>query len=105
VARAISSDPDGTGADLAVAVVDSWQRRGVGTRLLTAVAELAERLGHRELRGAVLAENVAMLKLTRKVAPWMRARYDGEVVQLTVPLGEAAWTITHEDLVTELLHR
>jgi GNAT superfamily N-acetyltransferase len=103
LARVIGDGTPGSGADLAVAVVDAWQRCGVGTRLLTAVTGLAERLGYRELRGAVLPENVAMQGLARKVAPWLRARYDGEVVQLTVPLGEAAWTITHEDLVADLV--
>jgi GNAT superfamily N-acetyltransferase len=105
IARVIGDGTPGSGADLAVAVVDVWQRRGVGTRLLTAVTDLAERLGYRELRGAVLPENVAMQKLARKVAPWLRAHYDGEVVQLTVPLGEAVWTITHEDLVADLTGR
>jgi GNAT superfamily N-acetyltransferase len=105
IARVVGDGTPGSGADLAVAVVDAWQRRGVGTRLLTALSELAERLGYGELRGAVLPENVGMQGLARKVAPWLRAHYDGEVVQLTVPLGEAAWTITHEDLVADLVRR
>ncbi|OLT15437.1 hypothetical protein BJF78_01650 [Pseudonocardia sp. CNS-139] len=101
IARAIGGD--GGSAELAVAVVDAWQRCGVGTRLLTALGALAERHGHRELRGAVLPENTGMQALARRVAPWARARFDGEVVQLTVPLGAAAWTITHEDLMADLL--
>jgi GNAT superfamily N-acetyltransferase len=105
IARVIGDGTPGTGADLAVAVVDAWQRRGVGTRLLTTVSELAERLGYRELRGAVLPENVAMQQLARKVAPGLRAHYDGEVVQLTVPLGEATWTVTHDDLLADLVRR
>jgi RimJ/RimL family protein N-acetyltransferase len=103
IARVIGGP--GGAADLAVAVVDAWHRRGVGTLLLTAVTELAELLGHRELQGSVLPENVAMQRLARKVAPWLRAHYDGEVVQLTVPLGEAAWTVTHEDLLADLAGR
>jgi GNAT superfamily N-acetyltransferase len=109
IARVIGSGsgPPGSGdpADLAVAVVDAWQRRGVGTRLLTAVTALAEELGYRELRGAVVPENVAMQGLARKIAPWLRAHWDGEVVQLTVPLGAAAWTVTHEDLMADLAGR
>ncbi|GAA1263388.1 hypothetical protein GCM10009609_28120 [Pseudonocardia aurantiaca] len=103
IARVIGSGDPGAGAELAVSVIDAWQRRGVGTRLLTALTSLAERLGYPELRGAVLPENVAMQGLAKKVAPWLRAHYDGEVVQLTVPLGERAWTLTHEDLVADLL--
>ena len=92
-------------AEMSVAVVDAWQRRGVGTRLLTAVADLAERLGYDELHGTVLPENAAMLGMARRVAPWLRARYDGEVVQLVVPLGAAALTVTHEDLMADLVGR
>jgi GNAT superfamily N-acetyltransferase len=93
---------DGT-ADLAVAVVDAWQRRGAGTQLLTAAAALAERLGYTQLLGAVLPENRAMLGLVRRVVPWVRPRFDGEVVQLPIPLGAAAWSVTHEDLIADLV--
>lgn len=85
-------------ADLAVAVVDAWHRRGLGRRLLTAVTELAERAGHTELQGAVLPENVAMLRLVRKLYPMARMHFDGDAVQVRIPIGAAAWTITDEDL-------
>jgi GNAT superfamily N-acetyltransferase len=103
VARAIGSGRDR--AELAVAVVDAWQRRGLGGRLLTAVTALAEDLGRTELRGAVLPENTAMLALARRLLPGVRSRYDGEVVELLVPLGAARWTITEEDLLADLLSR
>ena len=94
----------GTGtADVAVAVVDAWQRRGVGTLLLTALAALAEEIGYSELRGSVLPENVAMQRLARKVLPWARPWFDGDTVWFTAPIGPAAWTVTHEDLVADLL--
>ncbi len=99
-----SGDARGT-ADLAVAVVDAWQRRGVGTRLLTAVAALAEDIGYTELRGTVLPENVAMQRLARSVLPWARTWYDGEAVQIVAPIGPAAWTLTHEDLLADLVKR
>ncbi len=103
VARVIG--PGGGRADLAVAVVDAWQRRGLGGRLLTAVTALAEDLGHTELRGAVLPENAAMLALARRLLPGVRSHYDGEVVELIVPLGAGRWTITEEDLLADLLSR
>ena len=90
-------------ADVAVAVVDAWQRRGVGTHLLTAAGALAEELGYTQLLGAVLPENRAMLALVRRVAPWVRPHFDGEVVQLPIPLGAAACTVTHEDLIADLV--
>ncbi|MHA6782188.1 N-acetyltransferase family protein [Pseudonocardia saturnea] len=92
-------------ADVAVAVVDAWQRRGVGTRLFTALAALAEELGYTELHGAVLPHNVAMQAMVRSAFPWARSAWDGDVVQLVVPIGPAAWTITDEDLMADLLRR
>jgi GNAT superfamily N-acetyltransferase len=89
-------------ADIAVAVVDAWQRRGLGRRLVTAAAELAEQAGITELQGAVLPENHAMLELVRRLFPLALRRFDGEAVQLRIPIGAAAWTITHEDLLADL---
>jgi GNAT superfamily N-acetyltransferase len=89
-------------ADVAVAVVDAWQRRGIGKRLLTAVAALAEQIGYTQLRGSILPENVAMQRLARSVLPWVRPWFDGETVQFTAPIGPAAWTVTDEDLVADL---
>jgi GNAT superfamily N-acetyltransferase len=90
-------------ADVAVAVVDAWQRRGIGRRLLTAVAALAEEIGYTELRGTVLPENVAMQRLARSVLPWARPWFDGEAVQFAAAIGPAAWTVTHEDLLADLV--
>jgi GNAT superfamily N-acetyltransferase len=89
--------------DVAVAVVDAWQRRGIGRRLLTAVAALAEEIGYTELRGTVLPENVAMQRLARSVLPWARPWFDGEAIQFAAPIGPAAWTVTHEDLLADLM--
>lgn len=97
---------DGRGtADLAIAVVDAWQRRGIGTRLLHAVAALAEQIGYTELRGSVLPENVAMQRLARRVLPWARPWYDGDTIQFVAPIGPSAWTVTHEDLLADLVRR
>jgi GNAT superfamily N-acetyltransferase len=90
-------------ADVAVAVVDAWQRRGIGRRLLTAVAALAEEIGYTELRGSILPENVAMQRLARSVLPWARPWFDGETVQFVGAIGPAAWTVTHEDLLADLV--
>jgi GNAT superfamily N-acetyltransferase len=90
-------------ADVAVAVVDAWQRRGIGRRLLTAVAALAEEIGYTELRGSILPENVAMQGLARSVLPWARPWFDGETVQFVASIGPAAWTVTHEELLADLV--
>ncbi|MDN5860230.1 MAG: GNAT family N-acetyltransferase, partial [Pseudonocardia sp.] len=92
-------------ADVAVAVVDAWQRRGLGRRMLTAVTELAERAGITELQASVLPENVAMLSLVRTLYPTGRLHYDGDAVALRVPIGAAAATITEADVYESLLAR
>jgi RimJ/RimL family protein N-acetyltransferase len=92
-------------AEMAIAVVDAWQRRGVGTQLLTALTDLATDLGYARLTGSVLPENAAMLALAARLAPWPRPTWDGEVVRMELPLGPAAWTITDDDVLAALLAR
>lgn len=92
-------------AEMAVAVVDRWQRRGVGQRLLTALTGIAADLGYTRLTGSVLPENTAMLALAARLAPTSRPTWDGEVVRVSLPVGTAAWTVTDEDVLADLLAR
>jgi RimJ/RimL family protein N-acetyltransferase len=62
VARYIRSD-DPTIAEIAVAVVDEWHGRGVGTQLLTALIERAHQEGIHSFSALCLAENDRMLNL------------------------------------------
>ncbi len=50
-------------AEIAVIVEDAYQGRGIGTRLLRHMLELAERLGFTEVVGTVLAENAGMQRV------------------------------------------
>lgn len=103
IARVVGS---GCGtADMAIAVADAWHRRGVGRRLLTALGELAEEIGYSELRGSVLPGNVAMLNLAQSLSPMTRRHFDGDAIELLIPIGEAAWTVTDEDVLADLLTR
>lgn len=54
-------------AELAVEVVDAWHRRGVGRRLVSAVARLGRAAGMREMEADVLAENVAVQMMLASV--------------------------------------
>jgi GNAT superfamily N-acetyltransferase len=75
-------------AELAVEVVDAWQRNGVGTRLLRAARERAAQLGHRELVAEVLAENAAMLTVLRRVFRIARTAFAGAELTITMPVAD-----------------
>ena len=84
------SPPDSHTAEIAVIVEDAYQRRGVGTRLVGHMLDLAERLGFDEVVGTVLAQNNEMLRVldsTRLV--WSRQVEDG-VITLRAPLPRVA---------------
>jgi ribosomal protein S18 acetylase RimI-like enzyme len=54
-------------AEVAITVLDAYQRRGIGTRLLEALSLLANNLGIEQLQFEVLGENEPMLRLLRRV--------------------------------------
>jgi GNAT superfamily N-acetyltransferase len=63
IARYIRNAEDPEEAEVAVAVVDQWQRRGLGTELLNRLADRARQEGVRHFTGLVSADNVAVTKL------------------------------------------
>jgi GNAT superfamily N-acetyltransferase len=67
VARYIRLRPHRESAEAAVAVVDHWQRRGVGTVLLSRVAELAREHGISRFEALVLNENRPVTQMCKKV--------------------------------------
>ena len=67
VARFIRSTADPRAAELAIAVVDSWQGRGVGTALLGILVERAREEGIERFTGMVLADNRPMLELLKDI--------------------------------------
>jgi acetyltransferase len=60
-------NPDGTSCEFAIVVSDQWQRRGLGSRLMTALMEAAKAKGLQVMRGEILANNVNMLSLVRSL--------------------------------------
>lgn len=54
-------------AEIAVVVADAWQGRGVGTRLLVDLRQLAKEAGIRHVEASVLPENRRMLGLAREL--------------------------------------
>lgn len=79
-ARLGSSDT----AEIAVVVEDAWQGRGVGTRLLAALAEGARDAGIRRFEVASHADNRRALSLIRRLWPEVKPRISSGVLEASV---------------------
>lgn len=88
-ARCIRSAPGSEAAELAMAVVDQAQGRGVGTALLDRLTEAAQEQGIRRFHCEVLAENEGMRRLASRLggqAIWL----DDGAVEYNCALPEPA---------------
>ena len=65
IARFVRYPADDTVADVAVAVVDRWQRHGIGAQLVQALAAHARRVRVRRFTAHMLRENVGSMRLMR----------------------------------------
>ena len=87
IARLVGEEPGR--AELAVEVVDRWQGRGVGTRLVRAVLARGRAAGVVTVVGDVLADNVPIRRLLRSVLPGVSGHREGAEItfaaDLTVP--------------------
>jgi len=70
-------------AEVAVAVVDDHQRRGVGAGLLSLICQVAREHGIRHFSLIVLPENQSMLALLRRLGWIHQARLKGGVYEIT----------------------
>lgn len=73
-------------AEFAVVVEDRWQARGVGKRLLRALAASASDRGVETITGAVLGENRRMLGLVRSTFAGVGYAIGDGAYQMKVPL-------------------
>ncbi len=73
-------------ADLAVVVADAWQRQGLGTRLLKALAACAARAGIARFDVMTLADNRAALGLIRRMQPGVRFELSEGVFEGTISI-------------------
>lgn len=73
VARYVRDEDE---AEFALVVADAWQGRGIGSRLLAKLAAVAHRRGIRHLYGEILATNLPMLELVRKLGFQLRRHKD-----------------------------
>lgn len=87
VARYIRFGKASSGAEVAVTVVDEWQRHGVGYALLRQLAHRARDAGIEAFTGICLANNRDMIQLLRELGPAVKNQYQqGGVVELEVEL-------------------
>ncbi|HEX2648200.1 MAG TPA: GNAT family N-acetyltransferase [Candidatus Dormibacteraeota bacterium] len=77
-------------AEVAVAVIDEFQRRGLGSILLTQLARVARQHGIRIFQLIVLPENTEMLALLRKMGWIHQAKLSGGVYEISFDLPELA---------------
>ncbi|MGE5407233.1 MAG: N-acetyltransferase family protein, partial [Syntrophothermus sp.] len=89
VARFIRSDSDPRSAEVAVAVVDTWQGRGLGTALLEALAARAREEGVERFTASVLADNSPMLELLRGLGDTEVLDREGGVLELRIELRDS----------------
>lgn len=54
---------DGISCEFAIVVMEAWQKKGVGSRLMKALMEVATTRGIHTMQGRLLAENTDMLEL------------------------------------------
>jgi GNAT superfamily N-acetyltransferase len=75
-----------TEADLGALVVDGWQHRGIGGRLLRAAVAMARANGVKLLRAHVAADNAAPRRaIARLYGPAAEASLHGGIVEYVLP--------------------
>jgi GNAT superfamily N-acetyltransferase len=77
---------DPAGAEIALLVEDRHQHLGVGTELITSLANLARANGVTQFVACVLAENSSMIKTVRHLGLPTAIRAEGDVVVMTIEL-------------------
>ena len=75
--------------EVAIAVADDQQGRGLGTLLLTHLAKLAAEQGISEFDAYLLADNEAMLSVFRRCGFEMRGTVEGGILRLVLTLPDS----------------
>jgi GNAT superfamily N-acetyltransferase len=86
VARYIALRHDPRSAEVAIAVDDAWQRRGIGRRLMSELVDRARAEGVTRLMAYVGADNQLVLGWVARVGGVPVAR-DGDATVYSIPLG------------------
>jgi acetyltransferase len=71
-------------AEFAVVVGDPWQGKGIGAELLKRCLSIAQERGIEKVEGTVLAENIQMLSLGRKLGFKITRAHSGSEYELSI---------------------
>lgn len=89
IARLTRDPRDPTRAEIAIAVADNMQRRGLGVRLFVRLAQAAIERGIRTFDCTILATNEASIRFFRRLDPEARILPEGNLVTIRVDLRRA----------------
>lgn len=89
-------------AEVAIAVVDDHQRRGVARMLLMELQHVATELGISAFTGTIERENRAAIELLRGLFPQARIRSAGPVVRFRAPIDRDAGALTVGEVLADL---
>jgi RimJ/RimL family protein N-acetyltransferase len=79
--------PGADAAEVAVVVADAWQRQGLATRMLGALTERALSEGVRQFSLNMQSDNLAVLRLVRRLYPEARLSHSQGTCEAIVPVG------------------
>ena len=88
VARYVRSRDEEREAEFAVAVADDWQRRGLGTALLRALAARAREEGITRFTGLIQAENRSIQALLQTLGPFEQRPGGGATIEVSLEVPE-----------------
>lgn len=84
IGRFIRTEPDSPTAEIALTVIDDFQRRGIGTALFGVLYLEAMRVGVKTLRAFVLPANQFLADLLIQLGG--RSEYDDDAVRIDLPV-------------------
>jgi RimJ/RimL family protein N-acetyltransferase len=98
VARYSRLAPGSNSAEIAITVVDEWQRRGVGRKLLKRIVMAASEHGIERVDGVALADNQQILKLLAPHASDISKNHEDGLIHFTCDVPPAEEPGRLEDL-------
>jgi len=86
IARYVADGTNGVEAEVAYAVADEWQARGVGRRLIVELARIADSKGVARFRGLVSGGNARSLALLDYIGSFVERGYEDGAFRVVVAI-------------------